>query len=44
MKHNLKVMWAKLGRKVAVLGNIEGLITNSAPKAWSFLGFHPAVD
>jgi hypothetical protein len=44
MAHNLKVMWAKLAGKVAVLGKIENLITNSASKAWRFFGFHPALD
>jgi transposase len=42
--HNLKVMWGKLAGKVAVLGKIENLITNSASKAWSFFGLHPAFD
>ena len=28
--HNLKVMWAKMAGKVAVLGKIGGLIANSA--------------
>ena len=42
--HNLKVLWAKLIGKVAILGKIEDLITNSVSKAWGFFGFHPAFD
>ena len=34
--HNLKVMWAKLGGKVAVLCKIGNLVANSASKAWNF--------
>ena len=42
--HNLKVLWAKLTGKVAILGKIEDLITNSASRAGGFFGFHTAFD
>ena len=34
--HNLKVMWAKMTGKVAVLGKIGGLIANSASVSGTF--------
>jgi transposase len=42
--HNLKVLWAKMAGKVAVLGKIGVLIANLASKAWSFFAFHPTLD
>ncbi|MDI6886549.1 MAG: IS1182 family transposase [archaeon] len=42
--HNLKVMWAKMAGKVAVLGKIGSLIANSASKARSFFALHPTLD
>jgi hypothetical protein len=42
--HNLRVMWAKMAGKVAVLGKIGSLIVNSASKARSFFAFHPTLD
>ena len=36
--HNLKVMWAKMTGKVAVLGKIGSLIANSASKLGNFFG------
>ena len=39
--HNLKVMWSKLGKTVAALCNIEGLVANFASKVTSFCGFIP---
>lgn len=44
IKHNLKVMWAKMAGKVAVLDKIGGLIANSASKAWSFFAFQPTLN
>ena len=35
--HNLKVIWAKMAGKVAVLGKIGGLIANSASELGNFL-------
>ncbi|MCD6210226.1 MAG: hypothetical protein J7J01_04945 [Methanophagales archaeon] len=35
--HNLKVIWAKMAGKVAVLGKIGGLIANSASELRNFL-------
>jgi len=39
MAHNLKLIWAKMTGKVAVLGKIEGLIANSASELGNFLVF-----
>jgi len=37
--HNMKVTWAKMTGKVAVLGKIGGLIANSASVLGNFLVF-----
>ena len=34
--HNLRVMWGKLGSRVAALGNIEGLVANFVYKVTTF--------
>ena len=37
--HNMKVTWAKMTGKVAVLGKIGGLIANSASEPGNFFVF-----
>ena len=42
--HNLKVMWAKMTGKVAVLGKIGSLIANSASELGNFFGFRAMLN
>ena len=41
--HNLKLLWVKLGRDMASLCKIGGLVANLASKVGGFLGFHPII-
>jgi hypothetical protein len=41
--HNLKLLWVKLGRDMASLCKIGGLVVNLASKVGGFLGFHPII-
>ena len=42
--HNLKVMWAKMTGKVAVLGKIGSLIANSASETRELFGFRAMLN
>ena len=42
--HNLKILWGKVKRNVAVVGKIGGLAANLASKVWNFPGFLSIVD
>ena len=44
MAHNLKVMWAKMTGKVAVLGKIGDLIANSASETRELFGFRAMLN
>lgn len=44
ISHNLRVMWNKLERNIAVLGEIGSSVANSAVKSGSFLGSRLIVN